>query len=76
MNLPKVSAEDYINFLIATPLPAPAWKAGAWRRDEDSAPAHDAFTGVSLHSARNPDAATLWREARGQVSLSRRHPRR
>ncbi|MEJ7709096.1 MAG: transposase [Pyrinomonadaceae bacterium] len=68
MNLPKVSAEDYINFLIATPRVCSGVEAARVAPDEDSAPAHDAFTRL-LHRL-EPDAATLWREARGQVSLS------
>lgn len=68
MNLPKVSDEDYINFLIATPRVCSGVEAARVAPHEDSAPAHDAFTRL-LHRL-EPDAATLWSEASTQVSLS------
>ncbi len=68
MNLPKVSDEQYINFLIATPRVCSGVEAARVAPHEESAPAHDAFTRL-LHRL-EPDAATLWREARGQVSLA------
>ncbi len=68
MNPPKVSDEEYINFLIATPHVCSGVEAARVCPDEDSPPAHDAFTRL-LHRL-EPDAATLWREARTQVELT------
>lgn len=69
MNPPKCSDDDYINFVIATPRSVSATEAAKVQGDEEQAPAHDAFTRL-LHRL-EPDAATLWGEARSQVSLSR-----
>src|SRR5215210_8053472 len=68
MNPPKCSDEDYINFLIATPRSVSATEAARVQGEDERAPAHDAFTRL-LHRL-EPDASTLWREARSQVSLS------
>ena len=65
MNPPKVSDQDYINFLIATPKVCSATEAARVRPEPSTAPGHDAFTRL-LHRL-EPDAATLWREAAGQV---------
>lgn len=69
MNPPKCSDDDYINFVIATPRSVSATEAAKVQGDEGQTPAHDAFTRL-LHRL-EPDAATLWREARSQVSLAR-----
>lgn len=68
MNPPKCSDDDYINFVIASPRSVSATEAAKVQGDEEQAPAHDAFTRL-LHRL-EPDAATLWAEARTQVSLS------
>ena len=68
MNPPKCSDDDYINFVIATPRSVSATEAAKVQGDEEQAPAHDAFTRL-LHRL-EPDAATLWREARSQVGLT------
>jgi putative transposase len=68
VNLPKCSDDDYINFVIASPRAVSATEAAKVQGDEEQAPAHDAFTRL-LHRL-EPDAATLWDEARSQVSLS------
>lgn len=65
MNPPKVSDRDYIDFLIATPKVCSATEAARVRPEQSAPPAHDAFTRL-LHRL-EPDAATLWREAAGQV---------
>jgi len=67
MNPPKCSDEDYINFVIATPRSVSATEAARVQGEEEQAPAHDAFTRL-LHRL-EPDAATLWGEAKSQVSL-------
>lgn len=69
MNPPKVSDEDYINFLIATPRSVSATEAARVQGEDEKAPAHDAFTRL-LHRL-EPEAATLWSEAGSQVSLTR-----
>jgi len=69
VNPPKCSDDDYINFVIATPRSVSATEAAKAQGDEEQAPAHDAFTRL-LHRL-EPDAATLWGEARGQVGLTR-----
>ncbi|MCA1627001.1 MAG: transposase [Acidobacteria bacterium] len=68
MNLPKCSDDDYINFVIATPRSVSATEAAKVQGDEEQAPAHDAFTRL-LHRL-EPDAETLWTEARSQINLS------
>jgi putative transposase len=64
MNPPKCSDEDYINFLIATPRVVSATEAARVQGEDEQAPAHDAFTRL-LHRL-EPDASTLWREARAK----------
>ena len=67
MNLPKVTDEDYINFIIATPRDVTATFAERVQPESKDAPAHDAFT--RLLSRLEPDADTLWQEAKGQINL-------
>jgi putative transposase len=67
VNPPKCSDDDYINFVIATPRSVSASEAVKVQSDEEQAPAHDAFTRL-LHRL-EPDAETLWREAKSQVNL-------
>jgi putative transposase len=68
VNPPKCSDDDYINFVIASPRSVSATEAAKVQGDEEQAPAHDAFTRL-LHRL-EPDAATLWAEARTQVTLT------
>jgi len=65
MNSPRVQAEQYINFLIATPKAASGVEAARVHPDGPRRPAHDAFTRL-LHRL-DPDPADLWLEARSQV---------
>ncbi len=67
MNPPKVSDEDYINFIIATPRDVTATEAERVQPESKDAPAHDAFT--RLLQRLEPDAETLWDEARTQIDL-------
>jgi len=67
MNPPKVTDEDYINFIIATPREVTATEAGRVQPESKDAPAHDAFT--RLLSRLEPDAETLWLEAGTQIDL-------
>ncbi|MGI8997202.1 MAG: IS701 family transposase, partial [Pyrinomonadaceae bacterium] len=57
-----------MDFVIATPRSVSATEAAKVQGDEEQAPAHDAFT--RLLPRLEPDAATLWDEARSQLSLS------
>jgi hypothetical protein len=65
MNLPKVSDEDYITFLVATPRACSGVEAARTSAVAESPPAHDAFTRL-LHRL-EPDAETLWQEAAPQA---------
>jgi putative transposase len=60
MNRPRVSPEDYIQFLLATPKACTATEAARVQPDAPDRPAHDAFTRL-LHRL-EPDPATLWAE--------------
>jgi len=64
MNPPKVTDEDYLNFLIATPKGYSATEAARVQPEKPMRPAQDAFTRL-LHRL-EPDAATRWHEAAGQ----------
>jgi putative transposase len=66
MNRPKVTDQDYINFLIATPKVCSGTEAARVPPEGEQRPAHDAFTRL-LHRL-EPEATTLWREAAGQVT--------
>jgi putative transposase len=65
MNPPKCQAEDYIDFLIATPKVCSALEAARVQPVQPQPPAHDAFTRL-LHRL-EPDPTTLWEEAKSQV---------
>ena len=67
MNPARVQAEDYIDFLIATPKASSGTEAARVQPAKPNVPAHDAFTRL-LHRLQ-PDPATLWGEARAQVRL-------
>ncbi len=58
MNPPKVTAEDYINFVIATPRDVTATKGERVQPESKNAPAHDAFT--RLLQRLEPDAETIF----------------
>lgn len=68
MNPPKVTAEDYINFIIATPRDVTATEAERVQPESTNAPAHDAFT--RLLQRLEPDPETLWQEAETQIDLT------
>ena len=69
MNPPKVTDEDYINFIIATPRDVTATEAERVQPESTNAPAHDAFT--RLLQRLEPDAETLWQESRTQIDFAR-----
>jgi hypothetical protein len=68
MNPPKVTEDDYINFIIATPRDVTATEAERVQPVSKDAPAHDAFT--RLLQRLEPDAETLWKEAKTQINLA------
>jgi len=70
MNKPRGADEDYIQFLIASPITASATEAARVQSRREDAPAHDAFTRL-LHRL-ELDPAMLWREVEGQVERRRR----
>jgi hypothetical protein len=65
MNAPKVVADDYIDFLIATPKVCSATEAARVQPDAPDPPRHDAFT--RLLTRLEPDPDTLWAESETQV---------
>lgn len=69
MNPAKCTAEDYINFFIATPRVVTATEAERVQPESPNPPAHDAFT--RLLTRLKPDAESLWSESRSQVDLNR-----
>ena len=68
MNPPKVTDEDYINFIIATPRSVTATEAARVAPDTTNDVAHDAFT--RLLQRLEPDSDTLWEESRTQIDFS------
>jgi hypothetical protein len=68
MNPPKVTDADCINFIIATLRDMTATEAERVQPESKEAPAHDAFT--RFLSRLEPDAETLWREARTQIDFN------
>lgn len=65
MNLPRCTAEGYVDFLLASPRVVTATEAARVQPHSPRAPAHDAFTRL-LHRL-EPDAGPLWEEARPHV---------
>jgi putative transposase len=65
MNAPRCQAEDYINFLVATPKHCSATEAARVQPEQPRQPAHDTYTRL-LHRL-EPDPATLWVEAQPHV---------
>ena len=68
MNAPRCTAEDYIQFLLATPKVCSATEAARVQPDTPGRPAHDAFTRL-LHRL-EPDPRALWDEVRPLVDRS------
>lgn len=61
----KVSAEQYIQYLIASPDRFTCAEAARVQPQTADAPAHDAFN--RLLTDLEPDAGTLWRDAEGLI---------
>ena len=64
MNKPKVAAEEYTHFLVASPVAVSGTEAA--RAHAGPVVARDAYTRL-LHRLES-DAATLWQEAQGLVA--------
>lgn len=60
MSAPRCTAEDYIQFLLATPRAFSATEAARVQPERPGAPAHDAYTRL-LHRL-EPDPGPLWAE--------------
>lgn len=69
MSRSELRAEEYVDFLIASPRQVTATEASRCQPEDGSAHAHDAFT--RLLQRLNPDAVALWEESRSQVRLTR-----
>jgi putative transposase len=67
MNAPRCDADDYIQFLIASPRSFSCSEAARVQPYSPWAPAHDAFNRL-LHRL-EPDPETLWDEAKPLVQL-------
>src|ERR1041384_3155558 len=65
MNTPKCEAEDYIQFLIASPRQFSCTEAALVQPGGAEGPAHDSFRRLLLRQQSQPEA--LWQEAQGQV---------
>lgn len=65
MNKPRVEAEQYIDYLVASPRTVSATEAARVQPASAQPIAHDAYTRL-LHRL-EPDPATLWQEAASQV---------
>lgn len=66
MNPPTCTAEDYIQFLLASPNRATCTEASA---SSPNGVSHDAFNRLLARVAHDPES--LWREAKGMVRLDR-----
>jgi putative transposase len=65
MNKAKCTEEDYINFIVATPVSYSSLEAGQVQAQGEQGPAHDAFS--RLLQRLEPDARALWQESEPQV---------
>ena len=65
MSTPKVTAAQFIDFLIATPSHATATEAQRTQPDSSDPTAHDAYT--RLWHRLEPDSETLWIEVQPDV---------
>jgi putative transposase len=65
MQTAKVQPEDYVQFLLASPLQFTCTEAARVQPEQPDPPAHDAFT--RLLTRLEPDPEALWQEARHQI---------
>ena len=68
MSQAKVQPEDYVQFLLASPLQYTCTEAARVQPQQGAPPAHDSFT--RLLTRLEPDPETLWTEARPQIRLA------
>ena len=68
VNKPKVTAEDFIVFLVATPVNATAMEAQRTNPVGSVEPSHDAYTRL-LHRL-EPSSENLWLEVKPEVGLN------
>jgi putative transposase len=67
MSKAKVQPEDYVQFLLASPVQFTCTEAARVQPEQPAPPAHDSFT--RLLTRLEPDPETLWAEARPQIRL-------
>jgi putative transposase len=67
MNIAKVQPEDYVQFLLGSPVQFTCTEAARVQPDQPDPPAHDAFT--RLLTRLEPDPEALWAEAQSQIRL-------
>jgi putative transposase len=65
MNTAKVQPEDYVQFLLGSPLQFTCAEAARVQPDQPDPPAHDSFN--RLLTRLEPDPEALWLEARPQI---------
>jgi putative transposase len=65
MTTGKVQSEDYIQFLLGSPLQFTCTEAARVQPPQPDPPAHDAFTRLLMHLPADPE--TLWIEAQPQI---------
>jgi putative transposase len=67
MNTAKVQPEDYVQFLLGSPLQFTCTEAARVQPDQPDPPAHDSFN--RLLTRLEPDPEALWLEAQPQIRL-------
>jgi putative transposase len=67
MNTAKVQPEDYVQFLLASPLRFTCTEAARVQPDQPNPPAHDSFTRLLTYL--EPEPEILWLEAKPQIRL-------
>lgn len=67
MSNAKVQAEEYVQFLLATPVQYTCTEAARVQPEQSVPPAHDSFT--RLLTRLEPDPEALWLEALPQIQL-------
>ncbi len=67
MNHATVHPEDYVQFLLATPVQYTCTEAARVQPEQPAPPAHDSFNRLLI--GLEPDPEDLWREARPQIHL-------
>jgi hypothetical protein len=71
MNPAKVTAEDYIQFTLATPKVVSATEAARVSTTKDNPPAHDAFRRLLMRL--EPTSDDLWSEVQPLIRRGAHH---